>query len=146
MTFVQTTMNMRYLMIKYSDSSFVMIDRSVGSPSQAIMGHSFGHFQRVTGMQWITKSSVNRKNLSEQHQAETFITSADDMSLFIWRHFGDRWQFSYIDVIKCFDNSLTYSRKLNDKSTSNLKLTSIRVYPKMPMVIVGDNKGVARIF
>jgi hypothetical protein len=68
------------------------------------------------------------------------------MSLFIWRHFGDRWQFSYIDVIKCFDNSLTYSRKLNDKSTSNLKLTSIRVYPKMPMVIVGDNKGIVRIF
>jgi hypothetical protein len=49
-TFVSTTMNLRYLMIKYSDSSFVMIDRSVNSPSQAIMGHSFGHFQRVSGM------------------------------------------------------------------------------------------------
>jgi hypothetical protein len=68
------------------------------------------------------------------------------MSLFVWKHFGDRWSFSYIDVIKCFDNSLTYSRKLNDKSTTNLKLTAIRVYPKMPMVIVGDNKGIARIF
>jgi hypothetical protein len=37
-------------MIKYMDSSFVMIDRSVATPSQAIMGHSFGHFQRVTGI------------------------------------------------------------------------------------------------
>lgn len=37
--FVQTTMNMRYLFIKYADHSFVMIDRTVLSPSQAIMGH-----------------------------------------------------------------------------------------------------------
>jgi hypothetical protein len=68
------------------------------------------------------------------------------MSIFVWRHFGDRFSFSYIDVIKCFDNSLTYSRKLSDKSTYNLKLTAIKVYPKMPMVIVGDSKGVVRIF
>jgi hypothetical protein len=29
------------------------------------MGHSFGHFQRVSGMQWITKSAVNKKSLSD---------------------------------------------------------------------------------
>ena len=145
--FVGTTLNTRYLMIKYSDSSFVMLDRSVGSPSQAIMGHSFGHFQRVSGMQWMTKSSINKRgSLSDQSQADAFITCADDMSVFVWRHFGDRFSFSYIDVIKCFDSSLTYSRKLSDKSTYNLKLTAIKVYPKMPMVIVGDSKGVVRIF
>ena len=38
-SFVTTTLNMRYFMIKYADSSFVMIDRSVQSASQAIMGH-----------------------------------------------------------------------------------------------------------
>ena len=103
-------------MIKYSDSSFVMLDRSVGSPSQAIMGHSFGHFQRVSGMQWITKSSINKKG-GEANQSDAFITCADDMSVFVWRHFGDRFSFSYIDVIKCFDNSLTYSRKQSDKTT-----------------------------
>jgi hypothetical protein len=52
------------------------------------------------------------------------------MSVFFWRHFGDRWSFSYIDVAKCFDSSLTYSRKLNDKSTSALKLTTIKAYPR----------------
>ena len=30
---------MRFLKIKYRDSSFVIIDRTVGSPSEAIMGY-----------------------------------------------------------------------------------------------------------
>ena len=68
------------------------------------------------------------------------------MSVFVWRHFGDRWSFSFIDVIKCFDSSLTYSRKMADKSTNNLKLTAIKVYPKFPMIAVGDNKGIIRVF
>jgi hypothetical protein len=77
---------------------------------------------------------------------DTFITCAEDMSVFVWRHFGDRWSFSYIDVVKCFDNALTYSRKQADKSTQNLRLTCIKVYPKQPMVMVGDSKGVVRVF
>lgn len=68
------------------------------------------------------------------------------MSIFVWRHFGDRWSFSYIDVVKCFDTALSYSRKLNDKSTKSLALTAIRVYPKQAMIAVGDNKGVIRVF
>ena len=63
--FVQTTLNLRYLMVKYTDSSFVMIDRSVGTPSQALMGHSFGHFQRVTGLQWVSRSNVNKRSVSD---------------------------------------------------------------------------------
>lgn len=68
------------------------------------------------------------------------------MSVFLWRHFGDRWSFSYIDVVKCFDSSLTYSRKQADKSTQALRLTAIRVYPRQALVAVGDNKGVLRVF
>ena len=66
--------------------------------------------------------------------------------MFVWRHFGDRWSFSYIDVVKCFDNSLTYSRKQADKSTSNLKLTCVKVYPRSAMLAVGDSKGIIRVF
>lgn len=36
---IQTTSNLRFLKIKYSDSSFVVIDRSVLNPEQAIMGY-----------------------------------------------------------------------------------------------------------
>jgi hypothetical protein len=34
---------------------------------------------------------------------DCFITCSSDMSIFIWKHFGDRWSFSYIDVVKCFE-------------------------------------------
>jgi len=68
------------------------------------------------------------------------------MSVFFWRLFGDRWSFSFIDVVKCFDTALTYSRKQIDKSTRSLKLTAIRAYPKQPLIAVGDSKGVIRVF
>ena len=43
------------------------------------------------------------------HQsAECFATAAADLSVYVWRHFGDRWQCQYIDVAKCFENSLMY--------------------------------------
>jgi len=41
---------MRFLKIKYSDSSFVIVDRTVMSPAQAIMGYQYGHFEEVTGL------------------------------------------------------------------------------------------------
>lgn len=47
---IQTTSNLRFLKIKYSDSSFVVIDRSVMNPEQAIIGHQYGHFEAVTGL------------------------------------------------------------------------------------------------
>jgi hypothetical protein len=40
---IETTSNMRFLKIRYSDSSFVMIDRTVLQPEEAILGHQFGH-------------------------------------------------------------------------------------------------------
>lgn len=47
---IQTTSNLRFLMLKYSDSSFVVIDRSIMTPEQAIMGYQYGHFEAVTGL------------------------------------------------------------------------------------------------
>ena len=137
-SFVGTTYNLRYLMIKYADASFVMIDRSVQNPGQAIIGHHFGHFQAVSGLQWVSGSAISKKG------EDTFVTCSHDMSVFVWRQFGDRWAFSFIDVVKCFDAALACNRK--DKATRGLKLTALRAYPKQPLLAVGDSKGVLRIF
>ena len=95
----------------------------------------------------MTKSAINKRSVQDNSQpVDTFITCADDMSVFVWRHFGDRWAFSYIDVVKCFDNSLTYSRKQTDKATQNLRLTCIKSYSRQPMLVVGDSKGIIRVF
>jgi hypothetical protein len=114
------------------------------------MGHQFGHFQKVSGIQWISKTgALNKKSLADHSpaaMADSFITCSNDMSVFVWRHFGDRWSFSYIDVVKCFDTSLSYARKQHDKSTQSLKLTSMKVYPTSPLLAVADNKGVLRVF
>lgn len=56
---IESTQNMRFMKICYSDSSFVMIDRTVKNPQQAIMGHAFGHHQEITGLQWMGPSSVS---------------------------------------------------------------------------------------
>ena len=50
---IELTTNMRFLKISYADLSFVMIDRTSNSPQQAIMGSQFGHFDCVTGLQWL---------------------------------------------------------------------------------------------
>ena len=114
---IQTTKDKRFLMVTYEDSSFAVVDRTVvTSMSEAILGYQYGHFESITGLQWI--GSNNSKMMggavtSEQfqliHQAnECFATCSSDLSVYIWRHFGDRWQTQYIDTAKCFDSSLTY--------------------------------------
>ena len=41
-------------MVCYEDSSFVVVDRKVvTSPSDAILGFQFGHFESITGLQWM---------------------------------------------------------------------------------------------
>ena len=56
-TEIGTTLNLRYLWIRYSDGSFVMIDRTIMNPKQAILGYSSGHFEQISGMQWIAPKS-----------------------------------------------------------------------------------------
>ena len=51
---ITLTSNMRFLKITYDDSSFVVVDRTASSPAQAILGHSAGHFERVTGLHWLS--------------------------------------------------------------------------------------------
>jgi hypothetical protein len=41
---------MRFLWVKYSDGSFVMIDRTIMNPREAIIGYSCGHFESITGI------------------------------------------------------------------------------------------------
>lgn len=41
---IQSTLNNRFLMVGYADSSFVVIDRTITEPVQAILGSQTGHF------------------------------------------------------------------------------------------------------
>lgn len=116
---------MRFLLVKYSDSSYAVLDRTASNPQQAIIGYSYGHFESVAGLQWVAPSSKkggkfagsNWNSSSRMAQSESFVTCGSDMSVFIWKHFGDRWSFSYIDVVKCFDSTLSYQRKQCERST-----------------------------
>ena len=40
---------------------------------------------------------------SQGTQDQQFVTCSHDLSIHLWRHYGDRWAFSYIDVAKSFD-------------------------------------------
>lgn len=75
-----------------------------------------------------------------------FVTCSHDLSVHLWRHYGDRWAFSYIDIAKSFDQSLSFQRKQCDRSTREMKLTAVCVYPRSNNLIVGDNKGYIRVF
>ena len=69
------------------------------------MGYSYGHFEEITGMIWMNTAGKKRftTNWSASGNTDCFITCSSDMGVFLWKHFGDRWQFSYIDIVKCFD-------------------------------------------
>jgi WD40 repeat protein len=74
------------------------------------------------------------------------VTCSHDLSVHLWRHYGDRWAFSYIDIAKSFDQSLSFQRKQCDRSTREMKLTAVCAYPRSNNLIVGDNKGYIRVF
>ena len=50
---IGTTQNLRFLWIKYQDGSFVVVDRTIMNPRQAILGFSCGHFEAISGLQWV---------------------------------------------------------------------------------------------
>ena len=65
---IETTSNLRFLKIKYRDSSFVIVDGTVGSPAEAIMGYQYGHFEAITGLQWIGPGMQSKSSLvSDQY-------------------------------------------------------------------------------
>lgn len=41
---------MRYLLVKYADMSFAVVDRTFKDPAQAVIGYSYGHFEEVTNL------------------------------------------------------------------------------------------------
>ena len=96
---IQATKDKRFLMLSYKDSSFAVIDRQVvSSLSDAILGYQYGHFEGIAGLQWIGGSPAKMGGpvLSDQYQlihqaSECFATCSSDLSVYIWRHFGDRW-------------------------------------------------------
>lgn len=59
-TEISITQNLRFLWIRYADGSFVQIDRTINDERRAICGYSCGHFETVSGMQWLElKSSLD---------------------------------------------------------------------------------------
>jgi len=74
------------------------------------------------------------------------VTCSADLSVYVWRHYGDRWQSNFIDVAKCYDESLSYQRKACDKSTKTLKLTALVLFPRKSLLLVADNRNVVRVF
>ena len=151
---IMATKDKRFLMITYGDSSFAVVDRKVvTSPSDAILGYQYGHFESITGLQWMSTQSAKMGGplLPDQayliHQSsECFATCSSDLSVYVWRHFGDRWQAQYIDIAKCIDPSLTYQRKACDKSTASLRLTALQIMPRRQTLAVADNRGTLRVF
>ena len=107
---VLTTINLKYALISHSDSSFLVYSFDL----RKALGYSFGHYGKIGKIEWLTGGAVqNAKFLGEGFNETTnkvFLTCSEDMSIYVWRQFGDRWTFSYIDVAKCFDSSLTYTR------------------------------------
>lgn len=150
---IRSTKDKRFLMVVYEDSSFAVVDRKVGSHSDAIMGFQYGHFESITGLQWMN-FNASRAGYAIQpdqfqliHQsAECFATASSDLSVYIWRHFGDRWQCQYIDIAKCFEQSLCYQRKACDESTASLRLTTLQILPRRQNLAVADNRGNLRVF
>lgn len=57
---IESTKDKRFLKITYSDSSFAVIDRQVvSSLSDAILGYQYGHFEGITGLQWMGANQSN---------------------------------------------------------------------------------------
>ena len=149
---MMSTADERYLMIQYRDASFVVVNRMSKNPVEAIIGHQYGHFEQINGLEWLgfdpAKESLSMPDqfqLVEQSN-ECFASCSSDLSVFIWRHFGNRWQQTYIDVAKCFNDALSYQRKNCDKSTKPLSLTALKMFPRRQNLAVADNRGTLRIF
>jgi hypothetical protein len=152
---IELTNNLRFIKIQYADASFLVTDRSAQSKKEAIIGWHYGHFEQINDIAWIgSHPSRDQTNSYEQQQYslvyqsnECFITVGSDLSVFVWRHYGDRWQFSYIDVTKSFDESLCFQRKTCDRSTKDLQLTACAIYPRRRQnVLIADNRGTVRLF
>ncbi len=81
-----------------------------------------------------------------------------DLTLRIWKHFGDRWTSSYIDVASSIDSSLQHfgSHNLRYSTTSDnrgggaepheLRLMAVAAHPKQNYIVCGDDRGVLRSF
>lgn len=55
---IQLTQNLRFLWIRYSDGSFALVDRTIHNPRQAILGYSCGHFESISGLQWMSQRNI----------------------------------------------------------------------------------------
>ncbi len=56
---IQSTKDKRFLMLRYEDSSFAVVDRQVvQSMTEAILGYQYGHFESITGLQWLGQNSA----------------------------------------------------------------------------------------
>ena len=110
---------------------------------EEILNYGYGHFGKVSGISW-----------QQNHSYTSFVTTSYDLSVNIWKHFGDRWNFSYIDIANTLDNSLLYYRAYTAnvrpgyKSTPSQKfvITAMCLHPKLNYLLCGCSSGSLRLF
>ena len=76
------------------------------------------------------------------------MTVSCDLTVRIWKHFGDRWTSAYIDIPSAIDSSLQHfsSQDLTATQSSSLKLQAVAAHPKQNYIVCGDDRGVLRSF
>lgn len=60
------------------------------------------------------------------------MTVSCDLTVRIWKHFGDRWTSAYIDIPSAIDSSLQHfsSQSVISTQSSALKLQAVAAHPK----------------
>jgi len=140
---------MNYAII-YQDNSISIFNAESNTP----ITHNFGHFKQIDSIKFLPNNT------------STFLTCSKDMSIYYWKHSGDRWTFTFFDLPRLIDSSLRYFRLSSEKQpeikpakSQNLLTSSISTKPgfslaalaitmqgKNGILACGSNKGSIWIF
>jgi len=119
-----------YTAIIYLDSSVSIVNMG----SKEVICDMFGHYKKVKAVKFLKQN------------ANEFFTCSKDMSLYHFKHTGDRWTFKYLDIPRLIDASLRYYRLDQAYSKKGFSLTAIAISAKYNQVVCGTSNGSLWIF
>ena len=124
-----------YILTSYQDGSLSIFHR----PSLSYLRYSSSHSGKISQVKWLPSST---------NSAGQFITASHDLTLRVWKHFGDRWTSSFIDIASSIDSSLQHfgSQNMMASKPHDLRITCVIGHPKLHYAMCGDNRGVIRGF
>ena len=125
-----------YMLIFYEDGATSIYHRPGCSHLRYTSSHNGGAAQ----LKWLPSSATS---------AGHFLTVSHDLTLRIWKHFGDRWTSSYIDIATAIDSSLQHfgsHAPAQPARPHELHLKAVAAHPKQNYIICGDDRGVLRSF